>query len=162
MCLSSSRYQGEKGRKKGGSAGDGQTDLRFAVPFIGFTSLRLSISEGMSGRNQYSDHLWKSYIVMDVNSLKEKVPGIVPTICRFYGILIQMYYDDHNPPHFHAIYGDYKAVISIRDFALLEGDLPPKAWGLVMEWAKYHKNELLNEWDLATNKQPLFQIEPLE
>jgi hypothetical protein len=99
---------------------------------------------------------------MDVNSLKEKVPGIVPTICRFYGILIQMYYDDHNPPHFHAIYGDYKAVISIRDFALLEGDLPPKAWGLVMEWAKYHKNELLNEWDLATNKQPLFQIEPLE
>ena len=43
----------------------------------------------------------------------------------FYGILIQMYYDDHNPPDFHGIYGDYKAVIAIQGFAILEGDLPP-------------------------------------
>jgi hypothetical protein len=50
----------------------------------------------------------------------------MPTICRFYGILIQMYYDDHNPPHFHAVYGEYKVVISIQDLAILEGDLPPK------------------------------------
>ena len=53
-----------------------------------------------------------------------------------YGILIQMYYDDHDPPHFHAIYGDNRAVIGIADFAMLEGDLPPKAVGLVMEWAR--------------------------
>lgn len=86
----------------------------------------------------------------------------MPTICRFYGILIQMYYDDHNPPHFHAIYSEYKAVIAIQDFAILEGDLPPKAVGLVMEWAREHKNELLKEWDLARKKQSLFQIEPLE
>ncbi len=80
----------------------------------------------------------------------------------FYGILIQMYYDDHNPPHFHAIYSAYKAVIAIQDFAILEGDLPPKAVGLVMEWAREHKNDLLKEWDLARKKQSLFQIEPLE
>ena len=86
----------------------------------------------------------------------------MPTICRFYGILIQMYYDDHNPPHFHAIYGKYKAVISIQDFAILEGDLPPKAVGLVMEWGRAHKNDLLKEWDFDRKKKSLFPIEPLE
>lgn len=79
-----------------------------------------------------------------------------------YGILIQMYYDDHPLPHFHAIYGEYKAVIGIADFAILKGDLPPKAVGLVMEWAKAHKAELLEEWDLAKNRKSLFPIEPLE
>jgi hypothetical protein len=53
-----------------------------------------------------------------------------------------MYFDDHNPPHFHVIYRNYKAVVAIHDLSLLEGDLPPKAVGLVMEWAKQHKNEL--------------------
>ena len=86
----------------------------------------------------------------------------MPTICRFYGILIQMYYDDHNPPHFHAIYGEYRAVISIQDLAILEGDLPPRAVGLVMEWGRAHKNELLKDWDLARTKKSLFPIEPLE
>ena len=86
----------------------------------------------------------------------------MPTICRFYGILIQMYYDDHNPPHFHAIYGENKAVIAIQDFTILEGDLPPKAVGLVMEWTRGHQSELLKEWDLARNKKALFQIDPLE
>ena len=57
----------------------------------------------------------------------------MPTICRFYGIVIQMYYGARNPPHFHAIYGDNRAVVAITDFAMLEGDLPPKAVGLVME-----------------------------
>ena len=52
----------------------------------------------------------------------------MPTISRFYGILIQMYYDDHNPPHFHAIYNENKALIGINDFSLIYGDLPPKAY----------------------------------
>ncbi len=86
----------------------------------------------------------------------------MPTICRFYGILIQMYFDDHNPPHFHAIYNDSKAVISINDFSLLEGDLPPKAMGLVMEWATIHKNDLLKDWELAKQMQTLFPIVPLQ
>ena len=87
---------------------------------------------------------------------------VYATIYRFYGIVIQMYYDDHNLPHFHAIYGEYKAVISIQDLAILEGDLPPKAVGLVMEWGRAHKNELLMDWDLARTKKCLFPIEPLE
>ena len=73
-----------------------------------------------------------------------------------------MYYDDHNPPHFHAIYGEYKAVISIQNLAILEGDLPPKATGLVMKWTRTHKKELLKEWDFARKKKSLFPIEPLE
>lgn len=60
-------------------------------------------------------------------------PG-VPTICRFYGILVQMYYNDHDPPHFHVVYNEFKAVIAINDLSILLGDLPPKAIGLVMEW----------------------------
>lgn len=55
----------------------------------------------------------------------------MPEISRFYGIVISMFYDEHNPPHFHAQYGEYKAVIRINDFALAEGYLPPKALGLV-------------------------------
>ncbi len=56
----------------------------------------------------------------------------MPEISRFFGIIIAMFYDDHNPPHFHARYGGYKASISINDFAMLEGYLPPRALGLVM------------------------------
>ena len=86
----------------------------------------------------------------------------MPTISRFYGILIQMYYDDHNPPHFHAVYGKYKAVISIRDHRVLGGDLPPRALGLVTEWTKQHKERLLQDWQRAREKQTLFPIAPLE
>ncbi|MFN3466706.1 MAG: DUF4160 domain-containing protein [Candidatus Brocadiales bacterium] len=57
----------------------------------------------------------------------------MPEISRFFGIIIAMFYDDHNPPRFHARYGSYKASIKIKDFAVLEGFLPPKAMGLVME-----------------------------
>jgi hypothetical protein len=86
----------------------------------------------------------------------------MPTICRFYGILIQMYFDDHSPPHFHVVYNEFKAVIGINDFSILEGDLPPKALGLVMEWARIHKIELLKDWELAKKKQSLLPIVPLE
>lgn len=86
----------------------------------------------------------------------------MPTISMFYGIIIQMYFDDHNPPHFHVIYNDFKAIINILDFSILQGNLPPKALGLIMEWAVIHKEELLKEWNLAKTNQTLFQIEPLQ
>jgi hypothetical protein len=86
----------------------------------------------------------------------------LPTVSRFYGILIRMYYDDHNPPHFHVIYGEYQAVIGIHDFGILEGDLPPRALGLATEWARMHQAELLEEWGRARERQELFPIEPLE
>jgi len=86
----------------------------------------------------------------------------MPEISRFFGIIIAMFYDDHNPPHFHVRYGEHKAAIKIDDFAVLDGYLPPRALGLVIEWAEIHKSELMADWQLAKeNKQPV-PIEPLQ
>ncbi|MES2795572.1 MAG: DUF4160 domain-containing protein [Bacteroidota bacterium] len=86
----------------------------------------------------------------------------MPQISRFFGIIIYMYFDDHNPPHFHAHYGEFKAVIAIKDFALLEGKLPAKTLGLVVEWAVLHQNELFINWSLMEKDQPMLKIDPLE
>jgi hypothetical protein len=86
----------------------------------------------------------------------------VPELARFYGIIIAMFYEDHPPPHFHARYGSHKIVIKIQDFSVLEGNLPPRALGLVMEWAAFHKDELLRNWELAQAGQSLEKIAPLE
>lgn len=86
----------------------------------------------------------------------------MPEISRFLGIIVAMYYQEHNPPHFHVRYNEYKAVISIKDLALLKGKLPPKALGLVMEWASQHQNELMEDWELAKQWEALKPIEPLE
>jgi hypothetical protein len=86
----------------------------------------------------------------------------MPEISRFFGIIIAMFFDDHNPPHFHAKYGGYKASIKIDNFSVLDGYLPPRALGLVMEWAALHKTELLSDWEAAKNQKPLLSIEPLE
>ena len=59
----------------------------------------------------------------------------MPEISRFYGIIIAMFYSEHNPPHFHARYGDKKAAILIKDLSVCEGSLPPRVLGLVIEWA---------------------------
>jgi Domain of unknown function (DUF4160) len=85
----------------------------------------------------------------------------MPQISRFFGIIIFMYFDDHNPPHFHAHYGEYKAVIAIKDFALLEGQLPAKTLGLVIEWAALHQKELLENWNSMIENKPFKKIEPL-
>lgn len=85
----------------------------------------------------------------------------MPEICRFYGIIIKMLFDDHDPPHFHVTYNEYKAIISIKNLRIIKGDLPPKAFGLVMEWAKLHQEQLLQDWNLAKNKKQPFKIEPL-
>ena len=84
----------------------------------------------------------------------------MPVLSRFYGIIIKMYFhqSEHNPPHIHAIYGEYVSAISIADFKVIEGDLPNKARALVIEWMKLHQNELLEMW----NTQEFKQIEPLE
>ena len=84
----------------------------------------------------------------------------MPVLSRFYGIIIKMYFQqsEHNPPHIHAIYGEYVSAISIADFTVIEGDLPNKARALVIEWMKLHQNELLEMW----NTQEFKQIEPLE
>jgi len=86
----------------------------------------------------------------------------MPEISRFLGIIIAMYYQEHNPPHFHVRYNEYKASISISDLALLDGKLPPKVLGLVMEWASQHQNELIEDWERAQQLQALKPIAPLE
>jgi phosphomannomutase len=85
----------------------------------------------------------------------------MPEICRFYGIIIAMFFDDHNPPHFHARYGRDNVVIEITSLRVLEGQFPPRALGLVVEWASQHERELLANWELARNDQPIKKIPPL-
>jgi len=85
----------------------------------------------------------------------------MPEICRFYGIIIALFYDEHNPPHFHARYGDYKVVVDIRSLVVLEGKFPARALGMLIEWASQHKDELLKDWDLARNGKTPKKIEPL-
>ncbi|MFV0339397.1 MAG: DUF4160 domain-containing protein [Parachlamydiaceae bacterium] len=86
----------------------------------------------------------------------------MPEISRFFGIVIAMYYKEHNPPHFHVRYNDSKAMISIKDLAILEGKLSPKVLGIVVEWASQYQNELLEDWNLAQKFAELKKIPPLE
>ena len=86
----------------------------------------------------------------------------MPEICRFYGIIIKMFFDDHNPPHFHAIYGEFEILIEIGTLAVISGELPPRALGLVMEWAAINQNELAAFWKRAKNLEPIGKIAPLK
>lgn len=85
----------------------------------------------------------------------------MPTISMFYGITIRMYNsNEHNPPHFHALYQGHKAVINMEG-DLLEGDMPLKQLKLIQAWVVIHHDELLANWELAINEEPLYKIEPL-
>ena len=85
----------------------------------------------------------------------------MPTICRFYGILIQMYFADHAPPHFHALYAEFEALIAIQTFEVIRGELPPRAMALVLEWAQQHRTELMEDWELCVQNQMPAKIRPL-
>ncbi len=85
----------------------------------------------------------------------------MPEISRFYGIVIKMYFDDHHPPHFHAQYSGQEVVIEIGTLAVISGRLPPRALGLVAEWASLHQEELTALWTMAKGLQPLHRIDPL-
>jgi hypothetical protein len=73
-----------------------------------------------------------------------------------------MFYEEHNPPHFHAQYGEYNCCIDINSLAVIEGHLPARALGLVIEWATQHKEELLNNWNYIGQQKPLAKIAPLQ
>jgi hypothetical protein len=85
----------------------------------------------------------------------------MPEICRFLGISIRMYFNEHNPPHFHAVYNEWRAQIGIAELSLLEGSLPPRVLGLVLEWALEHRSELLANWHSLRNDGTCSQIPPL-
>ena len=86
----------------------------------------------------------------------------MPRLSEFYGIVIYMYWQDHRPAHFHAIYGEYEALVRIDDGSFLRGDLPRAARRLVDEWLDLHRDELLANWQRAQVLEPLLPIEPLQ
>lgn len=71
----------------------------------------------------------------------------MPEICRFLGIIITMYFDEHNPPHFHVRYNEYRASVDIKTLNIIAGTLPAKVRGLVEEWAEINAGELLTMWE---------------
>jgi len=86
----------------------------------------------------------------------------MPELCRFYGIIIRMYFDDHAPPHFHAFYGEYQALMNIETLAVLRGHLPPRAHGLVVEWASLQQEELRKAWNKVKRMETPDKIASLE
>ena len=84
----------------------------------------------------------------------------MPEISRFLGIVIKMYFEDHNPPHFHAFYGDDEAVFSIDPIEVIKGKLPPRVIWLVIEWAELRRKELKKNWELLIEKK-FNKIKPL-
>ncbi|MBM3650790.1 MAG: DUF4160 domain-containing protein [Alphaproteobacteria bacterium] len=86
----------------------------------------------------------------------------MPEICRFFGIIIAVFYEDHPPPHFHVRYGSQQAIVSIETLQVLEGRVSPRVAGLVIEWANLHRVELARAWEQARRREPIDPIAPLE
>lgn len=86
----------------------------------------------------------------------------MPTISQFFGIVIQMFWREHAPPHFHALYAEYEALIDIQTLEIIQGNLPKRALALVLEWAIQHQTELMEDWKLCQQKQLPKRIAPLE
>lgn len=84
----------------------------------------------------------------------------MPEISRFLGIIISMYFNEHNPPHFHARYNEHKASILIDSMGILDGELPSKVFSIVVEWAMEHKRELLENWFEMKSTGNFHKIEP--
>lgn len=86
----------------------------------------------------------------------------MPTISRFYGITIQMFYKEHGVPHFHARYSGQTAVFTVDPLEAIRGELPIRANRLVKEWAELHRDELMRNWEEARASKPLAWVEPLK
>ena len=85
----------------------------------------------------------------------------MPEISRFLGIIISILYNEHNPPHFHAEYGEYKITVEIKS-GIVNGKFPKRALRVVLEWYEIYKNQLLEDWELASKHEILNKIPPLE
>ncbi|MBC6474801.1 MAG: DUF4160 domain-containing protein [Hormoscilla sp. GM102CHS1] len=86
----------------------------------------------------------------------------MPEISRFFGAIITMYYNDYPPPHFHVRYNQQKAIVDIQSLEIIAGQLSPRLYKLVQEWATIYQSELMENWEIARNNEPLNKIEPLE
>lgn len=86
----------------------------------------------------------------------------MPEISRFMGIVVRMYFADHEPPHFHASYGGSECQFRFMPVGVLAGSLPPRVLALVAEWATLHQDELHQNWRRLQANQPPLPIQPLE
>ena len=86
----------------------------------------------------------------------------MPIISEFFGIKIYMYWEDHFPEHFHAEYGQFKVIVSIKEAVVIKGALPTKQVKLVLAWCEMHKEELLKNWKLAEKNDKLIKITGLK
>jgi hypothetical protein len=86
----------------------------------------------------------------------------MPELSRFYGIIIRMFYGDHVPPHFHAVYQGEEIKVNINTLEVIEGDMSHRAQALVLEWAALHRTELRRAWELASVNEEPSKIAPLE
>lgn len=85
----------------------------------------------------------------------------MPTISEFFGIAIRIMYLDHNPPHFHAYYGEQKVIIEIES-GIVKGYMSARALRLIFEWMELHRKELKEAWNKAKNGEKPSKIEPLQ
>jgi len=85
----------------------------------------------------------------------------MPQISYFLGVIIRMFYREHNPPHFHAVYADFEGIIDIEKNEIIGEELPPRVLVLVKEWAALHQNELMDNWERARQQESLKDIAPL-
>lgn len=85
----------------------------------------------------------------------------MPEISLFCGIRITMYYNDHNPPHFHAEYAGKKALVDVLSGCVIQGSLPARQLKLVLAWNELHRDELMQNWELARDSMPLNKVTPL-
>lgn len=86
----------------------------------------------------------------------------MPTISAFYGIFIRMFFNDHEPAHFHVEYAEFKAAVAVETLQIIRGSLPRRAMELVADWAELHRQELLDDWALCQAKQQPNKIPPLQ
>ena len=84
----------------------------------------------------------------------------MPEICRFFGIIIAMFADDHNPPHFYIRYGDYQAIVTIEK-GVVKGEIPSSVLKQVFRWMELHKEELMMNWVRLQNGEEVHKINPL-
>lgn len=86
----------------------------------------------------------------------------MPAICTFFGVVIEMFWREHGPPHFHATYAEHEAMIDVQTLAILRGFLPRRARSLVIEWATIHQAALMENWERCSQLQLPLPIPPLE
>lgn len=121
------------------------------LKLTGYPSLRLREGQDRHGHKNW----WHNRFILNSSTF-------MPTISQFFGIVIQMFWREHAPPHFHALYGEHEAQIDIRTLEVIVGHLPGRALNLTIEWAIEHRVELMEDWNLCEAKQQPRKIQPLE